>query len=84
MELTSGGIGCATRLLHREVYELNGKYGASPEEFVKILDEMNNDRMCSSARILELRFNLKGCMTAQERPTYQRYLPRHGSRNDGR
>ena len=54
------------RQYHRALYELNANYSASPEEFTKILDELNNSRMRSSAKILGLRFKMKGLLTAQE------------------
>jgi hypothetical protein len=33
------------RQSHRALYELNANYSASPEEYTKILDELNKDRM---------------------------------------
>ena len=44
---------------HRRMYELNANYAATPEEFTKILDEANNQRMQSAAKILWLRFKMK-------------------------
>ncbi len=44
------------RQYHRALYELNANYTASPDEFTKILDELNHSRMRSSAKILGLRF----------------------------
>jgi Tfp pilus assembly protein FimV len=55
-----------TRQYHRQLYELNAKYDATPEEFTKILDEANHSRMQSASRILGLRFKLKNLLTAQE------------------
>jgi len=54
------------RAYHRQLYTLNASYTASPEEFTKILDEANNQRMKTSAKILGLRFKMKELMTADE------------------
>ena len=54
------------RQSHRKLYDLNAHYEATPEEFTAILDEMNNNRMRSSTKILGLRFKLKELLTAQE------------------
>lgn len=54
------------RAYHRELYTLNASYTASPEEFSKILNEANIQRMQSSARVLSLRFRMKHLMTADE------------------
>jgi len=51
---------------HRQLYTLNASYTATPEEFTKILDEANNQRMKTSAKILSLRFKMKELMTADE------------------
>lgn len=51
---------------HRRMYELNANYGAAPEDFIKILDEANNQRMQSGAKILSLRFKMKEFMTVEE------------------
>jgi hypothetical protein len=51
---------------HRQLYALNASYTASPEEFMKILDEANNQRMRRSSTILGLRFKMKELMTADE------------------
>jgi uncharacterized coiled-coil DUF342 family protein len=51
---------------HRKLYELSGNYEATPEEFTKILDEMNNNRMRSASRVLAIRFKVKALLTAQE------------------
>ena len=51
---------------HRRLYELNANYAATPEEFTKILDDMNNRRMQSAAKILALRFKMKDLMTVEE------------------
>ena len=54
------------RAAHRRMYELNANYAATPEEFVKVLDDTNNQRMQSAAKILSLRFKMKDLMTAEE------------------
>jgi hypothetical protein len=54
------------RAYHRQLYTLNASYQATPEEFTKILDEANNQRMRTSAKILSLRFKMKESMTADE------------------
>ncbi|MFM8552116.1 MAG: hypothetical protein ACKOCD_07375 [Nitrospiraceae bacterium] len=54
------------RQFHRQLYEVNANYDATPEEFTKILDEANNSRMRSAAKILGLRFKLKEQLTASE------------------
>jgi hypothetical protein len=51
---------------HRRLYELNANYAATPEEFTKVLDEANNQRMQSAAKILSLRFKMKDLMTVEE------------------
>jgi Spy/CpxP family protein refolding chaperone len=54
------------RELHRKLYELNANYNAAPEEFTKILDELNNGRMRTGAKILATRFKVKEMLTAEE------------------
>jgi len=54
------------RAYHRQLYTLNANYTASAEEFTKILDEANNQRMKTAAKILGLRFKMKELMTADE------------------
>jgi len=54
------------RAYHRQLYTLNASYTASSEEFTKILDEANNQRTRTSAKILGLRFKMKELMTADE------------------
>lgn len=71
------------RQYHRALYELNANYSASPEEFTKILDELNNSRMRSSAKILGLRFKMKGLLTAQEWAGLSEDLQNYGSRYYG-
>lgn len=51
---------------HRRLYELNANYSATPEEFTKVLDDANNLRMQSAAKVLSLRFRMKDLMTAEE------------------
>jgi Spy/CpxP family protein refolding chaperone len=72
------------RHYHRALYELNANYAASPEEFTKILDELNNRRMRSAAKILGLRFKMKALLTAQEWAGLSEDLQAYGSRYDGR
>ena len=69
---------------HRALYELNANYSASPEEFTKILDELNNSRMRSSAKILGFRFKMKGLLTAQEWAGLSEDLQNYGSRYYGK
>ena len=54
------------RAYHRDLYTLNTSYTATPDEFSKILNEANIQRMQSSARVLSLRFKMKDLMTADE------------------
>jgi hypothetical protein len=54
------------RAAHRQLYALSANYAATPEEFTKILDEANNQRMKTSTKILGLRFKMKDLMTAEE------------------
>jgi hypothetical protein len=54
------------RAYHRQLYTLNASYTASSEAFTKILDEANNQRTRTSAKILGLRFKMKELMTADE------------------
>ncbi len=54
------------RAYHRELYTLNASYTAAPEEFSKILNEANIQRMQNSAKVLSLRFRMKDLMTADE------------------
>ncbi len=72
------------RQYHRALYELNANYTASPEEFTKILDQLNNGRMRSAAKILGLRFRLKGLLTAQEWAGLSADLEAYGSRYYGK
>jgi hypothetical protein len=54
------------RAYHRQLYTLNARYTASPEEFTKIIDDGNNQRMRTAAKVLGLRFKMKEQMTADE------------------
>lgn len=54
------------REFHRKLYELNANYEAKPEEFTKVLDELNNSRMRSASKILGMRYRMKELLTAQE------------------
>ncbi len=54
------------RQFHRQLYELNAGYDAPPEDFLKVLDELNGRRMQSAAKILGLRFKMKALMTEEE------------------
>ena len=72
------------RRYHRALYELNADYTAAPEAFTKILDELNNSRMRSSAKILGLRFKLKGLLTPQEWATLSEDLQNYANRYYGK
>jgi hypothetical protein len=54
------------RAAHRQLYALSANYAATPEEFTKVMDEANNQRMKTSTKILGLRFKMKDQMTAEE------------------
>ena len=54
------------REFHQKLYELNGNYTATPEEFTKILDDMNNNRMRIDVKILAVRFKIKEMLTADQ------------------
>ena len=54
------------RTYHRQLYTLNASYTATPEEFTKVLDDGNNARMKTAAKVLVLRFKMKDLMTAEE------------------
>ncbi|BCA55657.1 hypothetical protein W02_27970 [Nitrospira sp. KM1] len=54
------------RAFHRRLYQLNSSYQAVPEEFMKILDEANNQRMRSASKVLGLRFKMRDLMTPEE------------------
>ena len=54
------------RAYHRQLYTLNASYAATPDEFSRILDEGNNQRMRTATKVLGLRFKMKELMTADE------------------
>ncbi|WHZ17524.1 MAG: hypothetical protein OJF52_004376 [Nitrospira sp.] len=72
------------RQYHRALYELNANYAAPPEDFTKILDEANNSRMRSSAKILGLRFKMKALLTAEEWTALSEEIKNYGSRYYGK
>ena len=51
---------------HHRLYELNANYAATPEEFIKVLDDAYNQRMQSATKILVFRFKMKELMTVEE------------------
>lgn len=55
-----------TRGYHEQLYKLNADYEAKPEQFTKVLDDLNNSRMKTGTKILMLRYKMKGVLTAQE------------------
>ena len=73
-----------SRAFHEQMAVMNADYDAKPEQFTKVLDEMNNARMTSATKILGLRFKMKALLTAQEwneltgamDKTRQRYAPK--------
>ena len=77
-----------SRAFHEQMAVMNADYDAKPEQFTKILDEMNNARMTSATKILGLRFKMKALLTAQEwneltgamDKTRQRYMPKEGDK----
>ncbi|MBX3236271.1 MAG: hypothetical protein KF814_08975 [Nitrospiraceae bacterium] len=72
------------RQYHRRLYELNAQYDAAPEEFTKILDELNNSRMRSAAKILGLRFKMKNLLSAEEWKALSDEMKSYGSRYYGK
>lgn len=72
------------RQSHRKLYELNAQYDAAPEEFTKILDELNNSRMRSAAKILGLRFKMKSFLSAEEWKALSDEMKSYGSRYYGK
>jgi uncharacterized protein YqgV (UPF0045/DUF77 family) len=54
------------RGFHEQLTALNTNYDASPEQFIKVLDEMNHARMASAGKILSTRFKIKGLLSPQE------------------
>lgn len=69
-----------SRALHRRLYELNAEYAAAPEDFTRVLDQLHNGRMRSSARILALRFQMKDHLTAEEWKKISGDLMRYANR----
>ena len=73
-----------SRKFHEQMIVVNADYDAKPEQFTKILDEMNNAGMASATKILGLRFKMKALLSAQEwndlmgamNKTRQRYAPK--------
>ena len=55
-----------TRGFHEQLAVLNANYDAPAEQFTKILDQLNNSRMESAARILKTRFKVKELLTPEE------------------
>ena len=68
---------------HRKLYELNADYNAPPEEFTKILDEINNAHMRSATKILGLRFKIKEQLTPEEWRAITDGMKRYGDRYVG-
>lgn len=68
---------------HRKLYELNGNYNAAPEEFTKILDEINNAHMRSATKILGLRFKIKEQVTPEEWRAITDGMKQYGDRYVG-
>lgn len=68
---------------HRKLYELNGNYNAPPEEFMKILDDINNAHMRSATKILGLRFKIKEQVTPEEWRALTEGMKKYGDRYVG-
>ncbi len=68
------------RNYHRQLYTLNANYDATPEEFSKILNDANIQRMQSSASVLSLRFKMKSLMTPEEWKTLSDKMQAYSSR----
>ena len=54
------------RGFHEQLAALNANYDAPAEQFTKILDQLNNARMESAAKILRTRFKIKELLTREE------------------
>jgi transketolase len=54
------------RGFHEQLAALNADYNAKPDQFLKILDGLNNTRMESAMKILTMRFKIKDMLTAEE------------------
>jgi len=78
------GSAQTSRAFHEQMAVMNADYDAKPEQFTKVLDEMNNARMASATKILGLRFKMRALLTVQEwneltgamDKTRQRYQPK--------
>lgn len=55
-----------SRALHEQMAVMNADYDATPEQFTKVLDAMNNAKMASAKKILGLRFQMRSLLAAQE------------------
>jgi chemotaxis regulatin CheY-phosphate phosphatase CheZ len=55
-----------TRGFHEQLNALNANYDARPEEFKKIVEEINNARVATADKIIEKRFQIKDILSAQE------------------
>jgi hypothetical protein len=51
---------------HEQLAMVNANYDAKPEQFTKILDELNNARMQTATNILGMRFKIKDMLTPEE------------------
>jgi len=71
------------RAAHRKLYELNGNYNAPPEEFMKVLDDINNAHMRSATKILGLRFKIKEEVTPEEWRALTEGMKKYGDRYVG-
>ena len=77
-----------SRAFHEQMAVMNIDYDAKPEQFTKVLDEMNNARMASATKILGLRFKMRALLTVQEwneltglmDMTRKRYQPKEGGK----
>ncbi|MDO8546324.1 MAG: hypothetical protein Q7R68_03095 [Nitrospirales bacterium] len=82
------GSAQTSRAFHEQMTVMNADYDAKSEQFMKVLDEMNNARMASATKILGLRFKMRALLTAQEwneltgamDQTRKRYQPKEGSK----
>ena len=54
------------RGFHEQLASLNADYNAKPDQFLKILDGLNNTRMESAMKILTMRFKIKELLSAEE------------------
>ena len=68
------------REAHRKLYDLNANYNAAPEDFLKILDESNNQSMQSASRILALRYKIKDVLTTEEWKALTEGMQKYGTR----